>query len=64
MVISKIISLKKNIQNFIKKIFQSIFIIFYGKITKVILPDQSEKIAIIKVNQSVNKEKFTVTFLM
>ena len=47
MFISKLLHLKKNIQNFIKKIFQSIFIIFYGKITKVILPAQSEKISII-----------------
>ena len=49
---SKLINLKKDIQNFVKKIFQSIFIIFYGKITKVILPDQSEKIAILKIKKN------------
>ena len=52
MFISKLLHLKKDIQNFIKKIFQSIFIIFYGKITKVILPSQSEKISIIKVKKN------------
>ena len=52
MFISKLLHLKKNIQNFVKNIFQSIFIIFYGKITKVILPAQSEKISIIKVKKN------------
>ena len=52
MFISKLIYLKKIIQNFIKKIFQSIFVLFYGKVTKVILPDQSEKVSIIKVKKN------------
>ena len=50
MFISKLLHLKK-IFKILKKIFQSIFIIFYGKITKVILPAQSEKISIIKVKK-------------
>ncbi len=52
MFISKVINLKKNIQNFVKNIFQSIFIIFYGKIVKVIIPAQSEKISIVKVKKN------------
>ena len=52
MFISKVINLKKNIQNLVKNIFQSIFIIFYGKIVKVIVPAQSEKIFIIKVKKN------------